>query len=91
MAVKVVGESPKTKRIITGLKTFDSAFENVRGDIGFPIGTMVEIFGPTGCGKSTLITRIINYFNRSVPCHLSLHLNTCFCRTAELLPISNNS
>lgn len=54
MSVKVVGGSPQTKRIITGLATFDSAFENVRGDIGFPIGTMTEIFGPTGCGKSTL-------------------------------------
>lgn len=54
MPVKVVGGSPQTKRILTGLKSFDAAFENVRGDIGFPIGTMTEIFGPTGCGKSTL-------------------------------------
>src|SRR5512139_2950367 len=54
MSVKVVSASPSTKRVITGLKTFDIAFENVRGQIGFPIGTMTEIFGPTGCGKSTL-------------------------------------
>lgn len=52
--VKIIDGSPKTKRIETGLYSFDRAFENVRGDIGFPIGTMTEISGPTGCGKSTL-------------------------------------
>lgn len=54
MTVTIVGEYPKTRRMITGLKTFDSAFENLKGEIGFPIGAMTEIFGPTGCGKSTL-------------------------------------
>ena len=54
MSVKIIGNYPEIKRITTGLKTFDSAFENLRGETGFPIGTMTEIFGPTGCGKSTL-------------------------------------
>lgn len=45
---------PKTKRILTGLYSFDHAFENAAGDIGFPLGTITEISGPTGCGKSTL-------------------------------------
>jgi len=52
--VKIVGDTPIIKRVITGLYTFDRAFENSRGDIGFPVGTITEISGPTGCGKSTL-------------------------------------
>jgi RecA/RadA recombinase len=54
MPVTIVGNHQQTKRIITGLRSFDYAFENLKGDIGFPLGTMTELFGPTGCGKSTL-------------------------------------
>src|SRR5512139_2149159 len=55
MTVNIIGSDTPTKRILTGLRSFDYAFENVKGDIGFPIGTMTEVFGPTGCGKSTLV------------------------------------
>lgn len=72
MSVKVVGGSPQTKRIITGLKSFDLAFENVRGDIGFPIGTMTEIFGPTGCGKSTLTFGLSGIIARQLDTNIAL-------------------
>jgi recombination protein RecA len=72
MSVKVVGGSPQTKRIVTGLKTFDMAFENVRGDIGFPVGTMTEISGPTGCGKSTLTFGLSGILARTLDSNIAL-------------------
>lgn len=45
--------TPKV-RIRTGLHTFDMAFENQKGDVGFPLGTATEIYGATNCGKSTI-------------------------------------
>jgi len=54
--MKIEGYTPpNVPRIITGLQSFDRAFENKRGDIGFPAGQATEIAGPTGCGKSTTV------------------------------------
>ena len=55
MTVNIIGDPPKVDRIITGLYSFDRAFGNKAGVIGFPIGTAIEISGPTFCGKSTLV------------------------------------
>ena len=41
-------------RIRTGLYSFDHAFINREGQIGFPIGKGIEIYGATFCGKSTI-------------------------------------
>ena len=41
------------KRHLTGLYSFDHAFETATGEIGMPIGTGYEIFGSKGIGKST--------------------------------------
>jgi RecA/RadA recombinase len=38
-----------------GLYSFDRAFENRKGDIGFPLGKGLEVFGVTNCGKSTIV------------------------------------
>jgi len=54
MSITIIGDTPKIKRIVTGLYSFDQAFRNAKGDIGFPVGTVTEISGPTFCGKSTL-------------------------------------
>jgi len=53
MPPKLEGKIERVTRFVTGLKTFDLAFQNLKGDIGFPIGAMTELSGPTGCGKST--------------------------------------
>jgi RecA/RadA recombinase len=37
------------------LYSFDKAFENRKGEIGFPVGKGLEVFGPTNCGKSTIV------------------------------------
>ena len=52
--VTILGASVPVQRINTGLYSFDHAFINREGDIGFPIGKGVEIYGATFCGKSTV-------------------------------------
>lgn len=54
MTITIIGDTPRIGRILTGLHSFDQAFRNAKGDIGFPVGTTTEISGPTFCGKSTL-------------------------------------
>lgn len=54
MTVNILGDAPKITRQVTGLYSFDRAFINKKGDIGFPIGIAAEIFGATHIGKSTL-------------------------------------
>jgi len=41
------------KRHLTGLYSFDHAFETAKGDIGMPIGAGYEVFGARSTGKST--------------------------------------
>jgi len=54
MSIKIVGDPPPIKRLITNCYSLDRAFKNKNGDLGFPYGVAIEIFGPPGCGKSTL-------------------------------------
>lgn len=54
MTAKIIGESLKTDRLITNLFSFDRAFINQKGEIGFPLGKAAEIFGAAGTGKSTI-------------------------------------
>lgn len=52
--MKIEGNIAPKNRIVTGLYSFDRAFENQKGEIGFPLGTATEIYGVTHCGKSTI-------------------------------------
>jgi len=52
--MKIEGSIAPKNRIVTGLYSFDRAFENQKGEIGFPLGTATEIYGVTHCGKSTI-------------------------------------
>ena len=54
MTINILGDAPKITRQVTGLYSFDRAFINKEGDIGFPIGVGAEIFGATHIGKSTM-------------------------------------
>lgn len=52
--IKFIGEGIKiTPRLLTGWQTFDHAFANRDGDIGFPVRAISEISGFEGVGKST--------------------------------------
>ena len=55
MVITISGDAPVIRRLETGLYSFDHAFENRKGDIGFPLGKGLEVFGPTNCGKSTIV------------------------------------
>lgn len=51
--VTFIGEEKKTHRLITPWHTFNNAFENRKGEIGFPVRAICEISGFEGTGKST--------------------------------------
>ena len=51
--VTFIGEEKKTHRLITPWHTFNQAFENRKGVIGFPVRAICEIAGKEGTGKST--------------------------------------
>lgn len=53
--VSILGASVPVQRIITGLYSFDHAFINRDGDVGFPIGKGIELYGATFTGKSTIV------------------------------------
>jgi len=54
MKFKIVGQKPNPIfRATTGWYTFDKAFTNPANSIGFPMRGLVELFGSTGCGKTT--------------------------------------
>jgi len=55
MSINIIGDTVNVDRLETGLWSFDRAFENQKGEIGFPLGKGVEVFGPTNCGKSTIV------------------------------------
>jgi RecA/RadA recombinase len=55
MSINIIGDAPTIKRLETGLYSFDRAFENRKGDIGFPLGKGIEVFGATNTGKSTIV------------------------------------
>jgi RecA/RadA recombinase len=55
MTINIIGDTVNVERLETGLWSFDRAFENQKGEIGFPLGKGVEIFGVTNCGKSTIV------------------------------------
>ena len=55
MPINIIGDAPTIKRLETGLYSFDRSFENRKGDIGFPLGKGIEVFGATNTGKSTIV------------------------------------
>ena len=55
MTVTFLGEEKKTHRVLTGFYTFDRAFRNRKGVIGFPVRGMCQVSGYSGVGKSTLV------------------------------------
>ncbi len=55
MTVKFVGDAPKAGvRFLSGMHTLDMALRDVDGNIGIPGDSIIEVYGPKGCGKTTL-------------------------------------
>ncbi|MBC8550320.1 MAG: hypothetical protein H8D23_11815 [Candidatus Brocadiales bacterium] len=69
---KITGHANKVERIITGLHSFDLAFENNRKEIGFPLRTLSEWFGVAYCGKSTVVSSLAGIFAKELSSNVSL-------------------
>lgn len=55
MAITFVGNAlPQTERIVTGFRSFDRALSGHR-ILGYPLGTLTEIYGHEGIGKTTVM------------------------------------
>jgi RecA/RadA recombinase len=55
MSITFTGASPiPLVRAVTGYHSLDLAFGDKRGHLGLPLRSILEIYGPTGAGKSTL-------------------------------------
>ena len=72
MPIEFVGNPLKIYRYITGLYTFDRACLNARGDVGFPIGSIITLAGPTGCGKSTTVYSLAGMMGKHLEQSISL-------------------
>lgn len=59
MTIKFVGDEPKDNvRWASGMSTLDKALSDSQGNRGIPGNAIIEIYGPTGVGKTTLATDI---------------------------------
>lgn len=55
MNIKIIGqEPPPIKRVQTGWYSFDQSFVNRSGELGLPLRGIIELYGSTGIGKTTL-------------------------------------
>lgn len=55
LGVSLRGHVKPVQRWMSGLYSLDNAFENDKGELGFPIGRIIEWFGPSGHGKTTSV------------------------------------
>lgn len=70
--VTILGDSIPVQRIRTGLHSFDRAFTNREGEVGFPIGKGVEIYGATFCGKSTITYGLAGILGKAIEKDIAL-------------------
>lgn len=70
--IKIVGDVPQITRLITEMPSFDLAFSNRKGNIGFPIGTATEISGAPSVGKSTTVYGLAGLIAHDVGQDISL-------------------
>jgi len=72
MTVKIVGNVPVLRRIPFGMWSFDLAFSNRNGDIGFPIGIATEVSGAASVGKSTTTYGMAGIIARELKTNIGL-------------------
>lgn len=51
--VTITGDYPQIERRSTGIYSLDFALSSRNGELGMPLRSLYEIFGPSGTGKST--------------------------------------
>jgi len=84
--VTFIGEEKNTHRLITPWHTFNWAFENRKGEIGFPIRAICEISGFEGTGKSTFAYCLASHIASEVDGTIAFadieeHFDSDFMRT----------
>jgi len=72
MDIEIIGEPVFIHRVNTGLYTLDRACINTRGDIGFPVGTIIQFAGSTGVGKSTSVYSLSGMLANMLETNISL-------------------
>jgi RecA/RadA recombinase len=72
MTVKIVGNVPKLQRVVFDMWSFDLAFSNRNGDLGFPIGIAAEISGASSVGKSTTTYGIAGIIGKEIGKNIAL-------------------
>lgn len=72
MTIQFIGEQRKTYRIQTGFWSFDQAFKNRSGAVGFPVRGICEISGWAGVGKSTLATSLSGIIGKELGVGIAL-------------------
>ena|SRR3990167_206470 len=72
MTVKIVGNVPKLQRVVFDMWSFDLAFSNRNGDLGFPIGIAAEVSGGTSVGKSTTVYGMAGILGRELKQNIAL-------------------
>ncbi len=101
MTITVEGNYPEIDRVETGLYSFDKAL-SFQNKLGLPLRTMVEIYGATHIGKSTLsyyLSGVMNPTGRILICDFEgldrsyLPVATApanFDGTIEIMSVSDN-
>jgi recombination protein RecA len=60
MTIRFTGDVPNsTERVVTGLHSLDRAVGDNNGNYGFPLRTMVELYGKKGIGKTSFCLSMI--------------------------------
>lgn len=72
MTVKIIGKISDIPRLKFEMWSFDLAFSDQEGHIGFPIGGAVEISGAPSVGKSTTTYGIAGYIGKVLKQDISL-------------------
>lgn len=64
--IEFVGTHHTFGRCITGFHSLDRAMQGGQDELGFPTRSLVEIYGPTGVGKTTLSLALLGLMSKSL-------------------------
>ena len=60
MTITFTGDIPSsTERVLTKSYTLNQALRDVKGNSGFPLRSLVELYGPKGVGKTSLALSVL--------------------------------
>lgn len=69
--IKITGETPKFQRIETGWYSFDRALAD-QTEIGYPLGQILELYGSSGVGKSTVAHSLAGVLARETKSNIAI-------------------